>query len=210
MSTPKWLISLVFILLLVQGIQWGILSQMSRFGSPLSSNQQEELDFSSAAEIIKKSVVGIVVTRYDSLSYGYFYDYFYDRFFDNQTRQTLREVRNMGSGFVIDSTGYILTSYHVVAGARDLSVAFPTGENYSGTLVGLDSLSDLAVVKVDALREVLHPASFANSDRLKVGQWVLAVGNPFLNFFNNADPTVTVGVVSALHRNFRHNRSFLY
>jgi serine protease Do len=120
------------------------------------------------------------------------------------------DVENMGSGIIIDSSGYVLTSYHVVKWARDLTISLSDGNTYEGELVGVDSLSDLAVVKIQSDEEGFKPARFSDSDSLKVGQWALALGNPFLNFFKKSDPTVTVGVISALNRNFRQSESSFY
>lgn len=198
-----------FLLLSLVGILLGVLSN-GRREQHLQQPQMSFPDLSISANAVKHSVVGIVVTRHERVGKGYYYDYFMDRFYERTGRNAIREVKNMGSGFVIDSSGYILTSYHVVDGASEMSVNFPSGGEYAAKLVGLDSLSDLAVIKVEAKDKPLQPVSFANSDNIKVGEWVLAVGNPYLNFIKNADPTVTVGVVSALHRNFRRNSTSLY
>jgi 2-alkenal reductase len=100
-----------------------------------------------------------------------------------------------GSGFVIDTDGHIVTNYHVVEGATELQVAFPSGIKTRAEIVGTDTDSDLAVLKVDLPEEDLVPVALGSSDSLQVGQFVVAIGNPF--GLNN---TMTIGIVSSLGR----------
>lgn len=99
----------------------------------------------------------------------------------------------MGSGVVIDDRGNILTNEHVVSNARDVRVTFVDGKEVDATVVGTDPKTDLAVVRVDA--KGLQPAPFGSSESMQVGQWVIAIGNPF-----GLDHSVTVGVLSAKGR----------
>ena len=101
----------------------------------------------------------------------------------------------LGSGFVLDKEGYIITNYHVVEGETELEVDFATGFKTRGELVGIDTDSDLAIIKVDAPAEELHPLPLGDSSELKVGQTVVAIGSPFR--FNG---TMTTGIVSSLGR----------
>lgn len=105
-----------------------------------------------------------------------------------------RDSRSTGSGVIISADGYIVTNYHVVDGASDLTVSLSDNAEYEGTIVATDPNTDLAVVKIDATD--LTPIAFANSDGVQIGQWVLAVGNPF-----NLTSTVTAGIISARARN---------
>jgi len=100
-----------------------------------------------------------------------------------------------GSGFVYDSDGHIVTNDHVVNGAQTISVQFWNGKTYDATLVGSDSSTDLAVIKVDAPSSQLYPVSLGRSADLQVGDSVVAIGSPF-----GLQETVTSGIVSALHR----------
>jgi S1-C subfamily serine protease len=100
-----------------------------------------------------------------------------------------------GSGFVYDAQGDIVTNYHVIEGAKTIEVRFTSGFMAYGTVVGTDLDSDLAIVKVDAPAEELHPLPLGDSDTLKVGQTVVAIGNPF-----GLDGSMTVGIISALGR----------
>ena len=99
-----------------------------------------------------------------------------------------------GSGFVYDTEGHIVTNYHVVADAESVSVALAAGGVYTATIVGTDSSNDLAVVRIEA-EDLPAPIPLADSDQLRVGQFVVAIGNPF-----GLDRTLTVGVISALSR----------
>ncbi|MBA4420357.1 MAG: trypsin [Anaerolinea sp.] len=101
----------------------------------------------------------------------------------------------MGSGFVYDMQGHIITNYHVVEGATELEVDFPSGYKTTGKVIGVDTDSDIAVIKVDAPEEELYPVMLGDSGQVKVGQTVVAIGNPF-----GLNSTMTMGIVSALGR----------
>ncbi len=101
----------------------------------------------------------------------------------------------LGSGFVIDDQGHIITNYHVVEGETDLEVAFSSGFKVRGKVIGTDLDSDLAVIAVDAPADEIHPLQLGDSDQLQVGQTVVAIGNPF-----GLQGTMTVGIVSGLGR----------
>lgn len=105
------------------------------------------------------------------------------------------EGDSLGSGFVYDNQGHIITNYHVVEGATDLEVDFISGFKVRGKVVGTDTDSDIAVIKVDAPESELFPVALGDSDSVKVGQTVLAIGNPY-----GLNGTMTIGIVSALGR----------
>ena len=105
------------------------------------------------------------------------------------------QAGSLGSGFVYDAQGHIVTNYHVVEGSKQVEVDFTSGLKTYGTVIGADLDSDLAVVKVTAPAEELHPLTLGDSDALQVGQTVIAIGNPF-----GLDSTMTAGIVSALGR----------
>lgn len=102
---------------------------------------------------------------------------------------------SLGSGFVFDMDGHIVTNYHVVEGAEEVEVDFTSGYKIHGNVVGTDLDSDLAVIKVDAPAEELHPVTMGDSNTLLVGQTVVAIGNPF-----GLNGTMTIGIISALGR----------
>ncbi|MFH1091485.1 MAG: Do family serine endopeptidase [Pseudomonadota bacterium] len=105
-----------------------------------------------------------------------------------------RELRGLGTGIVMDSQGHILTNNHVVGGASKVEVLFSNGKQYSAKLIGADPKTDLAVIKVSA-DESLPYVTFGDSDKVKVGEWVVAIGHP-----RGLDQTVTQGIISAKHR----------
>jgi S1-C subfamily serine protease len=117
-----------------------------------------------------------------------------DPFFGFQTEQPAQEA--LGSGFVIDKSGHIVTNYHVVQGAQQIEVSFSNQDTYKATLVGSDPSTDLAVLRIDVSSRALTPLALANSDDVSVGDPVVAIGNPF-----GLDRTATAGIVSALQRN---------
>jgi serine protease Do len=120
---------------------------------------------------------------------------FFERFFGAPAPRGPQRRGGQGSGFIIDSNGTILTNYHVVDGAEKISVTLSDGKNYDAKVVGKDQKSDIAVVKIDAGRD-LPAVNLGDSDRLEVGEWVMAIGNPF-----GLDHSVTSGIVSAKGRN---------
>ena len=121
----------------------------------------------------------------------FFGEEFYERFFRRRPRD---DARASGSGVIVDPKGYILTNNHVIENAREITVRLSDSRKFSATLVGRDPKTDLAVLKVQA-SAALPTAELADSDRLRVGQWAIAIGNPF-----GLDRTVTVGIISATAR----------
>ena len=117
-----------------------------------------------------------------------------DPFFGFRTEQPAQQA--LGSGFVVDKAGHIVTNYHVVEGAQQIEVSFSNQDTYKAKLVGTDPSTDLAVLQVDVSSRALTPLALADSDGVRVGDPVVAIGNPF-----GLDRTATAGIVSALQRN---------
>jgi serine protease Do len=105
-----------------------------------------------------------------------------------------RELVGLGTGVIIDAQGHILSNYHVVGGATQIEVTLSDGTQFPATVVGVDPKTDLGVIKINA-EKPLPFLTFANSDKAKVGQWVVAIGEP-----RGLDQTVTQGIISAKHR----------
>lgn len=120
-----------------------------------------------------------------------------EQFFGGRSAE--RPVAGLGSGFILRKDGVILTNAHVVRGATSISVALRDGTTYAAKLVGLDEINDLAVLKVNAPN--LPVAPLGNSSSLIVGEWAIAIGNPYGFVLANTEPSVTVGVVSGVGRN---------
>lgn len=121
-------------------------------------------------------------------------DPFFRQFFGNRPPQK-QVIKGLGSGFIISSDGYILTNDHVAGNATKISVTMTDGETIEAKLIGSDRNSDVALIKID--KDNLPVAKLGNSDDVIIGEWVIALGNPFGLFEINDKPTVTVGVVSA-------------
>src|SRR6185369_12032643 len=109
-------------------------------------------------------------------------------------RRQRRPTRGVGSGFIVSSKGHILTNYHVIEDAARITVGLQSGEKYRGTVVGVDSETDVAVIKIEASRD-LPTVTLGDSNAAQVGDWVLAMGSPF-----GLDQTVTAGIISKKER----------
>jgi len=126
-----------------------------------------------------------------------FFDQFFKDFFGNVPEREFKQ-QGLGSGVIIDKDGYILTNEHVISGAEKITVTLSDGRSFQAALKGTDPRSDLAVIKIDA--KDLPFAQLGDSDLVQTGEWAVAIGNPFGFAVNNPNPTVTVSVISALHR----------
>jgi serine protease Do len=171
--------------------------------APSVSDQRIPVDalsdaFKAAARTIRPSLVNVQTIR-NVESQGFFEipdpfgDFFGRNFFDRQQPPEPREERGLGSGVVVSADGYILTNNHVVDGATEVRIKLSDDREFKASIVGTDAKTDLAVLKIEA--SDLTPAKMGDSDALEVGDWVVAVGNPF-----GLDQTVTTGIVSAKGR----------
>jgi len=138
-------------------------------------------------------------------------DEFFDRFFSDffgEMPQREFKSKGLGSGVIIDDEGYILTNEHVVGEADKLVVTLPDGREFKAEVKGTDPTSDLAVIKINAKH--LPVAELGDSDAVRVGQWAIALGNPFGFAVGSSEPTVTVGVISAMNRSIQAGRDRTY
>ena len=153
-------------------------------------------------QIAKKtipSVVHIEVTAREEVGNPFlpfdndpFFKYFFNA--PNNSKKFKRDVKGIGTGMIIDSNGNILTNYHVAGGATKIDVLLADGEKYSAKLIGGDPKTDLAVIRINAKKQLPY-LTFGNSDKIEVGEWVMAIGHP-----RGLDQTVTHGIISAKHR----------
>lgn len=161
--------------------------------------------FSDVAQAVSPAVVNIrtekvikgggPVFRHFQSPFGEddpFHDFF-ERFFGNRPPREFKE-RSLGSGFIIDKEGHIVTNNHVVENADEIKVKLKNGTEYDAEIVGRDSNTDIALVKAKGLGD-MGTTKWGDSDRLKVGEWVVAIGSPF-----GLEHTVTAGIVSAKGR----------
>lgn len=157
------------------------------------------------------AVVGINVTEIreyaDPFSQLFRNDPFFNQFFNNRGTYK-QEVKGLGSGFLISDDGYILTNFHVAGNASKIIVTMTNGKEYDAKLIGGDYVSDIALIKIDD--ENLPFIPMGNSDDVMIGEWVIALGNPYGLFEINDKPTVTVGVVSNIGMNFQPMENRVY
>ena len=155
-------------------------------------------------ETVKKvspAVVGINVIeiqQYRDPLGSFFDDPFFSQFFGDR-RSGTREVKELGSGYIISPDGYIVTNDHVAGNASRITVTLTDGISYDAKLIGSDPVSDIALLKIDG--ENFPYIEPGNSDEIIIGEWAIALGNPFGLFEVNDKPTVTVGVISATSMN---------
>jgi len=168
-----------------------------------AADKGKPVDLSTAIIQVAKqnlpAVVYIEVTESREVSnpfLPYENDPFFRRFFGNpkMPKKFKQELKGLGSGMIIDAQGHILTNFHVAGGATKLQVTLADGSKYTATLVGGDPKTDLAVIRIQA-KEKLPYVTFGDSDKVEVGEWVVAIGAP-----RALEKTVTQGIVSAKHR----------
>ena len=155
--------------------------------------------FTSVADRVTPAVVNVSTVASKASAQGedpekfreFFGEEFYEKYFRRRPRE---DTRASGSGVIVDPKGYILTNNHVVENVREITVRLSDSRKFTATLVGRDPKTDLAVLKIDSPTP-LPVAEMGDSDRLRVGQWAIAIGNPF-----GLDRTVTVGIISATAR----------
>ena len=165
-------------------------------------------------ETVKKvspAVVGISVTeirQYRDPFGSFFDDPFFRQFFGDRGTQN-RKVQGLGSGYIISPDGYILTNDHVAGNASEITVTLTNGNHYPAKIIGTDPVSDICLLKIEG--GDFPFISLGNSDDIIIGEWVIALGNPFGLFNINDKPTVTVGVISAIGMNLEpiNNRYYL-
>ncbi|HSB54456.1 MAG TPA: trypsin-like peptidase domain-containing protein, partial [Gemmatimonadales bacterium] len=162
---------------------------------PVSSSRRTAIV--EASQRVSPAVVSITVTSRRHAAPQTPFDFFF-------LPPSPSEQQSFGTGFIIRSDGVILTNQHVVSGAEKIIVTLFDGTDVPANLVGEDAVTDIAVVRIE--RKSLPVVNTGKSTDLMIGEWVVALGNPFAYLLGNAEPTVTAGVVSAVHRNILPGR----
>lgn len=153
-----------------------------------------------AASKVGPAVVGINVIQIKEYRSPLFDDPFFRYFFPERDEQGKQVVKGLGSGFIISSDGYIVTNEHVVHQAAQIVVTLPSGKKYEAESFASDYISDIALLKINA-NEALPFVILGNSDDLIIGEWAIAIGNPF-GLFDMGQPSVSQGIISATDRDF--------
>ncbi len=161
----------------------------AHFTNVFTSPQEGLVDFSEVAENIVHTVVHVKTKTIENYAYR---NPIMEFFYGEQYSQP-REVRGYGSGVIISSDGYIITNNHVIEGADEVDVTLNDNRTFNANIIGRDPSTDIAVLKIES--EGLPYVRYGDSDQLKLGQWVIAIGNPF-----NLTSTVTAGIISAKGR----------
>jgi serine protease Do len=175
-------------------------AESGRFNQPVQLSTELDTAIERVADQAIPAVVHIVVKEHQEMAnpfYAYKDNSFFRRFFGlpkDMPKKLERELVGIGSGVIIDAEGHILSNYHVVGGATQIEVTLSDGTQYPATVVGVDPKTDLGIIKISSPKP-LPFLNFANSDKAKVGQWVVAIGHP-----RGLDQTVTQGIISAKHR----------
>jgi serine protease Do len=182
----------------------GVAMFILSLSSPVwAAEKTASVDFSTAITRVAKqtipAVVHIEVTEKQEVANPFLpfeKDPFFRHFFGspNMPKKFKRELKGLGSGMIIDAQGHILTNHHVAGGATKIEVLLASGNRYPAKLVGTDPKTDLAVIRIVA-KEPLPHVTFGDSDKVEVGEWVVAIGAP-----QGLDQTVTQGIISAKHR----------
>jgi S1-C subfamily serine protease len=183
--------------------QGGVVAQNQVINTPLMRSPSvvvENLEgegrvnfIAKAVQLVGPSVVKIDASRQVSSNFLEFNNPFFDRFFEDEVKPDHRMEAGTGSGFIISEDGQVLTNAHVVEGADTVTVTLKDGQTFTGKVMGIDTMTDIAVIKIEANN--LPSAPLGVSNDLIPGEWAIAIGNPM-----GLDNTVTVGIISALDR----------
>ena len=207
---------LVIVLITVTGVFPGMptggLAAVASAAEQTMNMSSRKKGFADVIEVVRPAVVNISVKRHPRSNkferfprtperYGYPTKPFFRRFFERQNWRTdfdaTEQSQASGSGFIIDPTGIVLTNHHVVDGAAEIVVTLDDGTELMGNLLGTDAKTDLALLTVEG-KSSLPYVSFGNSDAMRAGDWVLAIGNPF-----GLGGTATLGIISARGRDIQ-------
>lgn len=161
----------------------------------LTKNRRNSI--TNAVGIMEKTVVSVNVLKTQVYRQNPFLDEFFSDIFGGVQQ---RQVQSIGSGVVFSEDGFIITNAHVVEGATQIKVVFNDGKEIDARLVGIDSVHDIAIIKCNGKN--FSYAKLGSSSDLIIGEWVIAVGNPYGFLIKDSKPSVSVGVISAVNRNF--------
>ena len=177
-----------------KGAREGVAAESALRQQPaVSISDSRKTAITRAVERVAPAVVTIQTEQVERVQRDPLFEWFYGR------SQSQRVVPGLGSGFIVRSDGVIVTNAHVVANANRVSVMRRDGTVDSARVLGTDETNDIAVIKID--RTGLPTATLGNSTALVIGEWAIAIGNPYGFVLGNSEPTVTAGVISGVGRN---------
>lgn len=195
-----WL--LVVVIIINAGITMVLINQRQGFGTPAAINKTDIATRSNAitaaVEAVEPAVVSVNVIKTEVIRRGGPFGFGFFDFFGSIPMQ--RQVQSIGTGVIYDPQGYIITNAHVVSGATDIKVVLPDKREFDARVVGADESRDIAKLKIDGAR--LPHAKLGTSKNLIIGEWSIALGNPYGFLMNDSKPSVSVGVISAVNRSF--------
>jgi serine protease Do len=157
-----------------------------------------ENSITRAASMVEPAVVSVNVMKTEIVRVGNPFGFGFFDFFGTTPMQ--RQVQSIGSGVIYDPEGYIVTNAHVVSGASKIKVVLPDKREFDAGIIGIDQVHDIAKIKISGNK--LPYAKLGNSSDLIIGEWSIALGNPYGFLMNDSKPSVSVGVISALNRSF--------
>ena len=175
------------------------LEQAKRFNDEITNSRENII--TNTVQKVSPAIVGINVIeirQYRDPFSSFFDDPFFRQFFGNRGNSS-QKVQGLGSGYIISPDGYIVTNDHVAGNASEITITMTDGSHHEAKIVGSDPVSDICIIKIDG--DNLPYVELGNSSDIIIGEWVIALGNPFGLFELNDKPTVTVGVISATGMN---------
>ena len=175
------------------------LEQAKRFNDEITNSRENII--TNTVQKVSPAIVGINVIeirQYRDPFSSFFDDPFFRQFFGNRGNSS-QKVQGLGSGYIISPDGYIVTNDHVAGNATEITITMTDGSHHEANIIGSDPVSDICLLKIDG--DNLPYVELGNSNDIIIGEWVIALGNPFGLFELNDKPTVTVGVISATGMN---------
>ena len=184
------------------------LEQAKKFNDEITNSRENII--TNTVKKVSPAIVGINVIeirQYRDPFSSFFDDPFFRQFFGNRGNSS-QKVQGLGSGYIISPDGYIVTNDHVAGNATEITITMTDGSHHQATIIGSDPVSDICLLKIDG--DNLPYVELGNSSDIIIGEWVIALGNPFGLFELNDKPTVTVGVISATGMNLEPIRDRYY
>ncbi|HNX36953.1 MAG TPA: trypsin-like peptidase domain-containing protein [Candidatus Cloacimonadota bacterium] len=207
MRSTNIIILLIAILIINAGISLVLINQFmgngtlfKNDGTPVSktSSAMRSTDITKAVAKAEQAVVSINVIKTETVRGGNGFGFPFFGFFDFPMQ---RQVQSFGSGVIYDAkNGYIITNSHVVNGATQTKVVLPDKREFDAEIVGIDDAHDIAKLRIKGSN--LPSAALGSSSGLLIGEWAIAIGNPYGYLMGDSNPTVSVGVISAINRSF--------